>query len=274
MREDDERSGLGSGAEPSNAERSGSERSGAVRSGAVRSGAEGSPASAPAPAGAADPPRPAEASPAGPKLLRELRGRDRWVRILAAAFTLYHLVAMLIGGSVSTVQRAFRPLTGFYSQGLRMTNGWGMFARAPSVNHVVIEATLGDGSKKVLSTTRAGDRSAFERIRDVRIRKIQGKLGEPGDRGQLGHAFLDYHCRMARAQPGPEVLRVRAIGLAHELRDDDGKVTRKPSELTLLTRSCREPMPVNPKHPAFLERFKGQKRGPESKPVPGEGGDL
>jgi len=223
---------------------------------------------------AVDPALAAQPNAPGPKLLRELHGRDRWLRVLAMAFTLYHLVAMLVGGSVSGVRRALKPLVGFYADGLRMTNSWGMFARPPTVNHVVIEATLGDGSKKVLSTTRAGDRDAFERIRDVRIRKIQGKLGEPGDRAQLGHAFLDYHCRQARAQPGPQVLRVRAVGLVHELRDDENNVTRKPTELTLLTRSCRDPLPLNPKRPAFMERFKGQQRQPESRPVPGEGGDL
>jgi hypothetical protein len=209
-----------------------------------------------------------------PKLLRELRGRDKWLRILAIAFTIYHVLAMLIGGSVSGVRRAFKPLTGFYSEGLRMTNGWGMFARPPTVGHVVIEGTMSDGTKKVLSTTRAGDRSAFERIRDVRIRKIQGKLGEPGDRAQLGHAFLDYFCRSAPRQGGPELLRVRAVGLIHELRDDDNNVTRRPTELTLLTRNCRDPRPPKGKLPAFMERLKGPHRGPNIKEVPGQGGDL
>lgn len=272
MRDDDARSELGSEAPGSSTDASTAEP---PTAGDAERGAEtptGSP-SEPAPAPAADRALAARPSPPGPKLLRELHGRDKWLRVLAMAFTLYHLVAMLVGGSVSGVRRAFKPLTGFYSEGLRMTNGWGMFARAPTVGHVVIEGTLSDGSKKVLSTTRAGDRSAFERIRDVRIRKIQGKLVEPGDRAQLGHAFLDYHCREARAQPGPELVRVRAIGLIHELRDDDDNVTRKPTELTLLTRSCSDPIPANPR-PAFMERLKGPRRGPNTKPVPGEGGDL
>lgn len=262
MRDDDEHGALDSGEANSSADSSAE----------PSSASEAEPEPQVTPAAAAEAPAPA--SEGGPKLLRELRGRDKWLRILAIAFTLYHLVAMLIGGSVSGVRRAFKPLTGFYSEGLRMTNGWGMFARPPTVGHVVIEATMADGSKRVLSTTRAGDRSAFERIRDVRIRKIQGKLGEPGDRAQLGHAFLDYFCRTSRTEQGPEVLRVRVVGLVHELRDDDNNVTRKPTELTLLTRSCRDPVPPKVHRPAFMERLKGPGRAPSIKSVPSEGGDL
>jgi hypothetical protein len=269
VRDDDEHGALGPGEADSSADSS-------AQPGGVHE-AEAEPPSGPAAfevAPAAAPELATPAGPSGPKLLRELRGRDKWLRVLAIAFTLYHLIAMLVGGSVSGVRRAFKPLTGFYSEGLRMTNGWGMFARAPTTSHVVIEATMSDGSKRVVSTTRAGDRSAFERIRDVRIRKIQGKLGEPGDRAQLGHAILDYFCRTSRTEQGPKVLRVRAVGLAHELRDDDGNVTRKPTELTLLTRSCGEPIPPMSRRPGLLEQLEGRRRRPNIKEAPNQEGDL
>jgi hypothetical protein len=268
VRDDDEQSELGSAAVDSAAADSSTQDDRADPGGAAEPRAESATEPLVEPTGSA------AANHSGPKLLRELHGRDRWLRILAIAFTIYHLAAMLVGGSVSGVRRAFKPLTGFYSEGLRMTNGWGMFARPPTVTHVVIEGTMSDGTKKVLSTTRAGDRNAFERIRDVRIRKIQGKLGEPGDRAQLGHAFLDYYCRRGRSEQGPELLRVRIVGLVHELRDDDDNVTRKASELSLLTRSCREPMPAKLKRPAFMEKLVGPRRTPSTKSVPSEGGDL
>jgi hypothetical protein len=222
---------------------------------------------------AASPDAAPDATPHAPPL-RELRGRDRWLRILAMTFTGYHLVAMLVGGSVPAVRRVAKPLFGFYADGLRMTNSWGMFARPPDASHVVVEATLTDGSKRLLATTRASDRSAFERIRDVRMRKTLSRLTEPKERSDLGHAYLEHYCRTAQAELGQGVRVVRAIAQHHELRDMKGEIRRRPHDQTLFSRSCdQRGAPVVDRRPAFIERLRRPAPGPSASPTPDDVGD-
>jgi hypothetical protein len=167
-----------------------------------------------------------------------LSRKARWLRGAATAFTIYHLTAVLLGGAVPSFRRHFAPAFAFYQDGLKMTNSWGMFGKPPLTDNVLIEAEKKDGTKVIVSTTRASDRTLFERVRDVRIRKIQAKLGEAGDRSRIGMSYLDYFCRKARADMGDEIRGMRAIEIVHELRDDNGNVIRRPSQKTVLTRWC------------------------------------
>jgi hypothetical protein len=176
----------------------------------------------------------------GPKLYRELDRRGRIVRAAATAFTIYHLAAVLHGGAVPAVRKALKPVFGFYADGLRMTNSWGMFGKPPTTTNVTIEGDTKDKRGIVLSTTRAPDRTWFERIRDVRIRKIQSKLADDGDRARLGQAHLAYWCKHPPPGAG-ELVAVRAVNQIHELRDDEGTVTREASQRTVLTRRCTGP---------------------------------
>ncbi|NUP05935.1 MAG: hypothetical protein HOW73_07745 [Polyangiaceae bacterium] len=187
-------------------------------------------------------PVPIEAVPpkeatAEPKLYRELDFKGRMARAAITAFTLYHLVAMLVGGGTKEIKRPFQYVMGFYDEGLRMTNSWGMFGKPPGATHVVVEGVKPDGTTIQLATTRAADRTFIERIRDVRMRKIQGKLTDLQDRTRWGGPYLDYFCRDAKAK-GLELKSVRIINQIHELKDDAGKVKRKPSTVTLTTRTC------------------------------------
>lgn len=175
-----------------------------------------------------------------PKLYRELDFKGRMARAALMAFTLYHLVAVLIGGGTDKIKRPFQYFVGFYDQGLKMTNSWGMFGRPPGATHVIVEGVMPDGTTVLLSTTEATKRDFTGRIRDVRIRKIQGKLTDIGDRARLGTQFLDHFCRESKER-GAEFRLVRATNHVHELRDDAGKVTRKPSTKILLTRTCGAP---------------------------------
>ncbi len=173
-----------------------------------------------------------------PKLYRELGKKQRWLRGAITAFTIYHVVAMLVGGAVGSVKQKVALVFEGYDEGLRMTNSWGMFGKPPTTTHVTVEADLADGSNVVLSTTRAADRTLFERLRDSRIRKIQAKLAEPADRVRFGPAYLDYFCRLAWTQHGAQVTNIRATNHFHETRNDDGSIRRKPSSLPVLARPC------------------------------------
>jgi hypothetical protein len=173
-----------------------------------------------------------------PLLYRELSKKQRLIRGALTAFTLYHLLAMLIGGAIKQVKRPFAPVLEAYDEGFRMVNSWGMFGKAPSSNHVVLEATMRDGQTVLLSTTNAGERGTFERIRDVRIRKIQGKLTDNGDRARWGPAYMDYFCRLARQQYGDNVASVRATELIHEKRNLDEKVVRTASTKLAIAKDC------------------------------------
>lgn len=171
-------------------------------------------------------------------LYRELSKKQRLIRGALTAFTLYHLVAMLIGGAVKEFKRPFAPVLEAYDEGFRMVNSWGMFGKSPSSTHVVLEAQMRDGETALLSTTRAGDRSTFERIRDLRIRKIQGKLTDNGDRARFGPAYMDYFCRLARQEYGGNVASVRATELVHERRNLEEKVVRPASTKLVIAKDC------------------------------------
>ncbi|MBL9023941.1 MAG: hypothetical protein JNL21_17225 [Myxococcales bacterium] len=211
---------------------------------------------------------PADAAPReGPKLYAELPFRARMLRAAGIAFTIYHVGAVLVGGAVSEVRGFFNPVFGFYGEGLRMTNSWGMFGKPPNSTHVTIEVDTKEGRGIVVSTTRGQDRSFFERVRDTRIRKIQGKLTEEGDRNRFGQAYLDYFCK--HPPPGhTEVRVVRAVNVLHELKDDDGKVTRGASTRILFTRRCAGNAPFLPWVP------RAPATAPSRGPNPGGEGEL
>lgn len=173
-----------------------------------------------------------------PLLYRELPKKQRLIRGALTAFTLYHVVAMLVGGAIKEFKRPFAPVLEAYDEGFRMVNSWGMFGKAPSSTHVVLEAEMRDGNKTLLSTTRAGDRGFLQRIRDVRIRKIQGKLIDNGDRARWGPAYMDYFCRLARQEYGPDVASVSATELVHEKRGLDEKVLRTATTKLVISKDC------------------------------------
>lgn len=202
-----------------------------------------------------------------PKLYRDLPFRGRMLRAAGIAFTMYHLGAVLAGGAVPAVRKFFEPVLGFYADGLRMTNSWGMFGKPPNTTHVRIEIDTKTEKNVPVATTRAHGRTLFERIRDTRVRKIQGKLTEEGDRNRFGQPFLDYFCRHPPAGH-TDVRVVRAVNDIHELRDDDGKVTREASSRVLFTRRCSGTAPFKawlPPAPATAPPPGGQ---------PGGEGDL
>ncbi len=170
-----------------------------------------------------------------PRLFRALDARGKAVRVVAAVFLVVHLASMLAGGAVPAIERRFEPVLGFYMNGLRMTNAWGMFGKAPTQTNVAVEGVRADGSVVTLSTTDAHGHGLADRVRDARIRKFEGRLGEDDERPRIGDAFLAYFCR---TRPDASIVRVRAKNFIHELRDDDGRITRPAYESIVLERSC------------------------------------
>jgi hypothetical protein len=164
---------------------------------------------------------------------------ERHKRAALTAFTLYHMLAMIVGGSVDSVKNRFVWVFGAYDEGFRMTNSWGMFGKPPVATHVHVEGETGDRRWTVLSTTRAQDRTLFERVRDVRIRKIQGKLADEGDRNRLGQPVLAYFCRLSEAE-GLGIRTVRIVNEQHAELDDTGRERKPASTATVMRRSCLE----------------------------------
>jgi len=199
-----------------------------------------------------------------PELFRHLDRRGKVIRVGAIAFAILHIGATLIGGAIAPIRHFFSPIVGFYSDGLRMANAWGMFGKPPNSTHVAIEAVLPNGKVFLVSTTDPHARPFLDRIRDARIRKFEGKLAEEGDRVRIGAQFLDYYCRSAKESLG-EIQEMRVRNYLHETRDDDGKITRQASNSIVFVRRCGEKPSVSGVRPPA---------GPLSRPPPQEGGDM
>lgn len=140
---------------------------------------------------------------------------------------------MLVNGAATEVKSHLVWVFGAYDDAFKMTNSWGMFGKPPTATHVIIEGEASDGSWQLLSSTRASDRSWHDRVRDLRLRKIQGKLADSGDRARLGGFILGHACRTNEG-----IRTVRLVHEQHEERDDAGNVTKKPSKSTVLRQSC------------------------------------
>lgn len=176
-----------------------------------------------------------------PKLYRELDRKGRWIRGATTAFTIFHVFAMIVGGGTHEIKRPFVWVVGFYDQGMRMTNSWGMFGKPPGATHVTVEGEKMDGTWVLLSTTSPKGKPLLRRLRDVRIRKLQGKLADIVDRQRWGLGYLDFFCRESKEQ-GVELRSVRAVNYVHELKNDQGAVKRQPSVSILMTRTCAVPL--------------------------------
>jgi hypothetical protein len=233
------------------------------------------PSAAPPAALSADAPEPSDdapesprAAPGYPAAFRHLSRRGKVLRVVVIVALVIHLGAMFLGGAITPVRKFFSPVIGFYAEGLRMSNAWGMFGKPPGSTNVSIEAVRKDGTKLQLSTTDAARRTLWERVRDVRIRKIIGKLADEGDRARLGPPFMDYFCKEAKARFG-DVREVRAINDIHETRDDSGAVTRAASTQVIVTRPCMAVAGQPPRKdpPAFRKRPRPDEANPG-------GGDL
>lgn len=125
----------------------------------------------------------------------------RWVRRLrqsaAAALVIVHLGAALLGGTLPIMKDPLWPLVAWYADGLLMSNTWGMFSRPPSQDEVRVVGEREGGPTLILATTVPRQQSWMERVRDVRLRKIQSRLAKEDARREYGDVYLAYFCREA-----------------------------------------------------------------------------
>ena len=163
------------------------------------------------------------------------RGRAR--RALVVGFVAFHTTCVLITGLPKPARELVWPLVEWYTDGLKLTNRWGMFSKPPRRAAVVVVADRASGDTVELSSSIQGERSLVERIVDVRLRKIQGNLTREDERRHLGRDYLGYWCRLA-LQADPSVRSVRLVEKEPEKYDDDGQRELAASEKTLLGQPC------------------------------------
>lgn len=119
------------------------------------------------------------------------RARSAVVAIIAS----FHIAAMLVTGTHPVIRDALNPLFGWYSDGLRMTGRWGMFAKRPSSDVVVVVGVTEEGSRVDVATTVRSGEPLAARVYNGRLRKIQHKLRERPARAHWGDEYLLYWCR-------------------------------------------------------------------------------
>lgn len=153
----------------------------------------------------------------------------------ALVFVLWHATVVLVTGAPPPYRDYVWPLFSWYADGLAMTNTWGMFGKPPRVDQVLVLARRRDGTSYELSTNWTSERMGFERITDVRLRKIQSQVALPDLRKRFGRHFLAYFCRQAR-KTDPAVVRVE---LRVEQPAGAPNAEFNPGTHTLLERRCK-----------------------------------
>jgi len=165
--------------------------------------------------------------------------------LAAVVLVVLHLGSALLAGAPHALRDRLWPLVAWYADGLRMTNTWGMFARPPPVQDVVIVGERHDGTTIELATAIASRRTWFQRIADARLRKIQSKLAKEDDRHEFGREYLAYFCREA----GRSVRPLERV----QLRVDPPRANRstRPAlpALALFSIDCTDPraIPIVPR---------------------------
>lgn len=194
--------------------------------------------------------RPAKRPPKGPTQGAEPPRAGKWSLSYQVGFVflLWHIGCVLATG-VAPIKRFFEPLIGFYTDGLRLATTWGMFSRPPRRADTLIEAVRSGGEIVVLSSSYQFERTLRERIEDTRLRKIQAKLEEEGDRTSFGAPYLDYYCRVALGR-FTDVVRVRIRVAEPDRLDDANQVVARASERVVMERPCPAPPGAVPAAPA------------------------
>lgn len=146
----------------------------------------------------------------------------------ATAFVLFHIGAVLLKGAPKKIREPLWPLAAWYSDGLRMTDTWGMFSLPPKDKLVSIVGITDTGARVELSHVLQNERDWKQRVVDVRLRKIQTKLAGEKTRNHWGRGYVDYYCRTGLAQ-GLPLRRVQV--------EVQAKVTEKPE--VFLSQTCR-----------------------------------
>jgi len=155
--------------------------------------------------------------------------KKRVLVAVAALFAAFHIGAVLLRGAPKRIKDPLWPLASWYSDGLRMTDTWGMFSLPPKDKLVSIVGIATDDSRIEISHVQQNERDFKQRIMDTRLRKIQTKLVDEKSRNHWGRGYVNYFCKQALARGVP----LRRIQL-----EIQGKAGEAPK--IFLNQSCRQ----------------------------------
>ncbi len=151
----------------------------------------------------------------------------------AALFTAFHIGAVLLRGAPKPIKDPLWPLASWYSDGLRMTDTWGMFSLPPKDKLVSVVGIATDDSRIEISHVQQNERDFKQRVIDIRLRKIQTKLADEKSRNHWGRGYVNYFCKEALARGLP----LRRIQL--EIQGKPGEAPK-----IFLSQSCRQNGPA------------------------------
>jgi hypothetical protein len=121
----------------------------------------------------------------------------------AGGLVLLHISAALLSGATPVLKDRLWPLVRWYAEGLCMITTWGMFARPPATDDMLVIGEPAHGGELELSSSVATRRRFVDRVVDVRLRKIQRKLSKADVRRELGREYLAYFCRLGAERKQP-----------------------------------------------------------------------
>jgi hypothetical protein len=124
---------------------------------------------------------------------------------------------------------------------LRLNSRWRMFVGEARFGFILLETELpsptGEGERYQLESFRWEGKSWLERARDIRLRKMQAKLKDKGQRRRWGKHYLSYVCR-SYGQELPEMSTIEVILGKPLILDDKGKRRSRPSREVIAKFDC------------------------------------
>lgn len=150
--------------------------------------------------------------------------RRRWLCRLATLFVLLHVSVVLLRGGPPWLREPLWGLVAWYGDGLRMAETWGMFSRPPEDVQVFVYGVDEHGGRVELATSNARERKLWNRIVDVRLRKMQTRLVEEGHRNAWGKHYLDYYCRQGADEPRWQHVELELLRAHAEPKPKAGEV--------------------------------------------------
>lgn len=120
---------------------------------------------------------------------------------------------------------------------LRLGSHWRMFVGEARFGDILLETELGNGDRYQLENFRWDGKSWWERAKDLRLRKMQARLKQKGNRKRWGRHYLSFVCRTYE-QELPDLSTIEIIRTKPLILDDEGKRRSRPSRKVIATFDC------------------------------------
>lgn len=170
---------------------------------------------------------------------RELGLLGKIARVTAFAFVTTYLtlaVAKALPGEYWLNQRV-APLAKKVAP-LRLSSPWRMFVGEARFGYIVLQTETANGDLYEVESFRWEGKSWWDRARDSRLRKIQSKLKQKGQRKRWGHHYLSYVCETTMREL-PDISSVVVIRGRPLILDENGKRRSRPYRQVIATFDCR-----------------------------------